>query len=315
MEREKAIIDQSCKNFDLSLVTSFLEERQIPVSAVMDENPLETILDDSPYSRILYFVSLDSGAQKYQLDFVRKAKSVRQWLIVLTGEKSFSTDRTIQYWQSKSSGLGAFVKVIFIEPGTVGELVRSMDILIESKINSCVIASNKSSVGRKTFAMLLANKIPDYTFCVCNYEDYCEQAPKAGAIFIIGTQSNDFLLPPPDDGFNRVTLILNKIDESPVSLVRAEETKHEILKAMNHFGWNIPDSFSRFHITSLKYESFNSEIRDGKLDCGSLKLNTEFLLWDDFGLPQPRAGYSEHAITNFLGKFNELERIEKSIRG
>ena len=71
---------------------------------------------------------------------------------------------------------------------------------------------------------------------------------------------------------------------------------------MNALGWNISDYASRTSFSSLQNERAVLQIENGEIHPMALVSDTQFVIWDDYGLPVPQTLWTSDSIQEFLNE-------------
>ena len=301
-----AVIDSSCSLFDQTFLASAFDGLGV---AAQQATPQQLALPEG-VSRCIYLVSAASGMPKYQCEFVCGAKQVEQWIVVLLEEDEAATGPVKRGWENALRMMDAAVQVISAKPENLAEALREHWNAFHLPQKACyAVASRREGNGRRTLAALLQRHQPEAEILICGEEELAESCKGARHIFLLGTQPGDFQLPPPEDGAARVTLLYNKVDQAPIQRILAQQAKRDVLQQMNRSGWNISSAFPRFFVTSLYYEALREQLESSAVTCNELRLMKSFVLWDAYGLPQPRGAYTDAAITGFLGSFHDAARF------
>ena len=151
-------------------------------------------------------------------------------------------------------------------------------------------------------------------YIISNYaesdeNDIIVNSKYAEHIIVIGKEVSDFILSCPDDIFHKLTIFYNKVDESPISLVRFKKIKREIISLLNSNGWNLPLDFNRFYMGSIKYDMFYEKLQSEEVDTNDFIMSNSYYMWDKYGLPCPRNKYNSETIINFLKEIYVASRL------
>lgn len=300
-----AVIDENCKYLELDGVLTELKKKDIP-SFDKTSDKFTDFLIDTDRTRCIYFIKMEDSGLKYQIDFIKNTDKVMQWLIVLVDEKDVSEHKKNVAVSNFRTNIGKVDKdfsVICCITEQMNERIDSeLQTLNRKKSNIVLIASANSFVGRKTTAIALNGVYPNKSFEICEAEDFEEKSKYAKHIVIVGNEISDFILPCPDDTLHRVTLLYNKADEAPINLVYFKKTQRAIISEMNKRGWDLPLEFNKFFVGSMIYDIFYQKLQSGEKDINEFKMNTNYYMWDKYGLPCPKEQYTQDNINSFLSE-------------
>lgn len=301
-----AVIDENCKYLELDGVLTELKKKDIP-SYDKTSDKFTDFLTDTDRTRCIYFIKMEDSGLKYQIDFIKNTDKVMQWLVVLVDEKDVSEHKKNVAVSNFRTNIGKFDKDFSVICCTTEQMNEHIDSELQTlnrkKSNIVLIASANSFVGRKTTKQALECIYPNMLIdAKCDANDFEEKSKYAKHIVIVGNEIRDFILPCPDDTLHRVTLLYNKADEAPINLVYFQKTQRAVISEMNKNGWDLPLDFKRFFIGSMLYDIFYQELQSKKDEWNVFKMNTNYYMWDKYGLPCPKEQYTQDNINSFLSE-------------
>lgn len=299
-----AVVDENCKYIELDGILTELKKKDIP-SFDKTSDKFTDLLKDTDRTRCIYFIKMEDSGLKYQIDFIKNSDKVMQWLVVLVDAEYVSEHKKNVAVSNFRTNIGKFDKDVSVICCTTEQMAERIDSELQTlnrkKSNVVLIASVNSFVGRETTKQVLKCIYPNMLIdAECDINDFKEKNKYAKHIVIVGNEIKDFILPCPDDSLHRVTLLYNKVDEAPINLVYFQKTQRAVISEMNKNGWDLPLDFKRFFVGSMLYDVFYQNLQSGERTVDEFKMNTNYYMWDKYGLPCPKEQYTQDNISNFL---------------
>ncbi len=299
-----AVIDTTCKSFERSFINEYFSDNNVPIKNY-SEFPPENAPAEGSYDECIYIVNAEGGFLNHQYRFIENNKSISRFLVLIWDREGLSDEERqiiLDDFLSKVKKFSVDVSALFFDQKSFYEIIQKGMLIVSAKRSfNVLITSRKNFVGKRTAKELFEKKYPEMNFSICPPKELEEKSRFAQKIIIIGCEKMDFSIPVPKIFSGEIVLILNKLDESPSKALKAEKTKKEIISVLNNNGWNISSEHKAFFFASLKYEAIHEKLSENAF---SLKLNKDFYMWDEYGLPCKSDNYTDENVLNFIKKIS-----------
>lgn len=307
-----AVFDDNCKHINCKEIIDYLNQREVMQFDLYSDS-LKKHINTIEEASCIFFMRMDDSGLKHQIDFLKQTDVINQWIIVL-----IDTNNSLEHF--KKIAISNFRlnlennhkdTIVICDNFTsiINKLDEEIKFLEKKKNNTVLLVSSKGFTGRKTTACVLKKLYPFLHFEICDENDIIVNSKYAEHIIVIGKEVSDFILSCPDDIFHKLTIFYNKVDESPISLVRFKKIKREIISLLNSNGWNLPLDFNRFYMGSIKYDMFYEKLQSEEVDTNDFIMSNSYYMWDKYGLPCPRNKYNSETIINFLKEIYVASRL------
>lgn len=241
-------------------------------------------------TRCIILTRFLGGVKKYHWDIVSKNSTIKHWVIsIINLEQDVYEKQLLKQVDNLLFDLDVFYEVVFDTSEDLAQTKRILSRSAKTK-RKCIIASKNIQLAENAagiFKRYLEGwdiEIPK----IKNSNDY----QYADAVLVVGENETDCAVAAPEIGLNKRRIWINQRlinnDEKDTMFDRLEE-------AMNANGWNIADYSSKTYFSDLLYESFMEQLHSGEMSCISLSEQEDFVIWDAYGLPLTREGYTNEA--------------------
>ena len=162
--------------------------------------------------------------------------------------------------------------------------------------------------GKKTIAELLSRFLPaDYVFDIAEGGVFEEKVKisDAGTVIIVGKNTEEFVVPIPE-GIQPI-YIKTYADSNVQLYLTKDRTFADIRKRLPaHLNWTSEKAAEQIFFISSVYEMWRSDLVNPRFD-------SDFVMWDEYGLPVLLEDVTDEDIMEFLAQFNDAEKIAKKI--
>lgn len=311
------IIDSDCRNLfrDVSLLPERvrLDDCQVlPIEEADTDRLREIQGQNGKVEKCIFFTQLSGGLKQYHRNLVLNNGVCRCWLfVILDQEKFMYRSQLLRQVDDVFSPLPILYEVIFDQSDSLEETAKTAGYLAEGE-KSCLIASCRERLADQV-KNVLGTWLPDWTISSCG-KDFQNAFRYRDRILVVGEREEDFHIPPPVVGADRVLFWL---EENGVGYPgdRPRNMLQQVRQSLNDFGWDLADFDKCAFRSSLTYETFAQKVQEGSNSWLTLKEDPEFVMWDAYGLPVLTAGYTEENIGRFLEEhccFSHIaERFQK----
>lgn len=287
-----------------NVIKEFIKEENIFNNIIVldekQENLIET-MDDS----VVLLTDMKNGVLGYHSRFIKScADKVSQWIVVL-----FNDDGVVyKHLYSALAETGVRFEILIPEKENcaVYEKIKKATRIDRKKI---FVWSFYPERGKKTIAELLGRFLPaDYSFDISEGGVLAEKIKNsdAGSVIIVGKNNDEFRIPVPE-GIQPI-YIKTYADSNVQLYLRKDRISFEILKLLPpHLNWTKEKAAEQIFFISPIYEMWRCNSVNPRLDSG-------FVMWDEFGLPVLLKETKDEDIMEFLSQFNDAEKIAKKIK-
>lgn len=265
--------------------------------------------NDAEYCRGILITCLDSGWLQYHMKLLRENPMITHWIVaVLWNGQQTMKDAIYRQLQSVLEKEDYYCEIIF-ESSDGWEAIREV---VERPIKtkkSCTVISKNIALAQEA-ATLLQAYMDDWTVHPIDDEQKNDFSYE-DAVFVVGYSRDELLIPPPQKGARKRVFW---VDE-PFFLENEERYSivDEIGEMMNGLGWNILDYQNITYMSSIEHEKALIEIYQENITPIALKLDDEFVMWDDYGLPIPLSGMDNENIQLFLESNCSFSKIARQL--
>lgn len=253
---------------------------------------------------VVFLTDMSAGVLGYHSRFIKNcADKVSQWIVIL-----FNEDEVVYgHLYNALSETGARFEIIVTDSlnNDIIERLGNTSTINRKKI---LIWSFYPQRGKKTIAEILGKFLPsDYSFEITEGGTPEEGIANSDAanVIIVGKSNEEFRVPVPE-GIQPV-YIKTYADTNVQLYLKKDRLNPEIMKILpSHLNWTAEKAAEQIYFISTVYELWR---------CNGInpRLNNDFIMWDEFGLPILTEKLTDDEITQFLSQFNKLERIAEKI--
>ncbi len=255
---------------------------------------------------VVFITDLPTGILDYHAKFFSLNKSsVKSWTVILLNKNKVTQK------QAKLCFSAPGVRVnLLTDTDTPGDIQSIRESIAEAdrvQSKTVLIYSVRPDVEKELLKELLEARLPNYNFQTATEtpgEDLLSKT-SAAHVIVTGRTMEDFNVPLPS-GISPL-YVMTGIQENVQACLKRD------MLAENLFRY-VPDKLSLtsesakklFFCTSALYELWNATATDPRLD-------SRFVMWDEFGLPLPRKEYTTENCLRFLSRFNELPKLIRAL--
>ena len=297
------LISQGCEDEAAKYVSA------VEKNGAVYAEPLE-FADRSKVQSCVYITAYGSGVT--EADIVAVTPDVASWLIVVSKiNNRFDQDGfdvVKAKWEQSLSGMKIALKVISGAKGFERALAEWVD--NEAKFAGsghqvgeiCLVTSQRPKTGKTSLIRLLEEKVNCGIVEMGMKEpDYETIRDKAATVVFVGEERNDFNLPAFNDCLRKSLFVLNKCDNRHIFLKNEEYTRLSVIEILGKNGWDMtPFHKTKIFLCSALYSGFYKGFANGDLGVDFFIEEENFAVWDEFGLPIPRSGYTPENIGETL---------------
>lgn len=293
------------KKQDAVQLAADMKQADLQILSEIDKiRPEEEGTDTEPCRGIL-ITYLNSGWLQYHIKLLRNNPMITHWIVaVLWSGKQAEKDMIYRQLLSSVKDEDYYCEIIF-ESSDNWEVIREMANRPIKTKRSCVVISKNTGLAKEA-AEILQAYLKDWTVHSVDYaqeNDYSYE----DAVFVVGCNRDELLLLPPQKGARKRVFWMDE----PFFL--ESEARHsvvnEIGEMLNGLGWDIFDYQDIMHISSIGHEKALVKIYREEIIPMALKLDDEFVMWDDYGLPVPLSGMGNEDIQLFLESNSRFSKI------
>lgn len=255
--------------------------------------------------RGILITRLNSGWLQYHISLLRENPMITHWIVaVLWSGKQAEKEITCRQLLSAVKDEDYYCEIIFENSDGWEAIKEAVKRPIKTN-KSCVVISKNVSLARDAAELLqvylkewAVRPVDDAKENDFSYED---------AVLVVGCNCDELLLPPPQKGARKRSFWLDEPffleSEARRSVV------NEIGEMMNGLGWDIFDYQNITYMSSIEHEKALVEIYREEITPTALKLDDDFVMWDDYGLPVPLSKMNDEDIQLFLESSSAFSKI------
>ena len=241
---------------------------------------------------------LGSGLMAYHMELIDRYPQIQHWIFCVCGKIGKAIQETTRnHFAANMVQRDVYCEFFFDETAGFEKLISSLSTPVKAG-KKCVIVSNNTVLAENS-AEVIGAYLPDWEVAACGNPknpdySYCD------AVIVVGNDADDLCVPCPDGETVKKWFWFNV----PFGRnLRWEKEQVAKLKAsMNALGWNLSDYASRTSFSSLQNERAVLQIENGEIHPVALVSDTQFVIWDDYGLPVPQTLWTSDSIQEFLNE-------------
>lgn len=243
--------------------------------------------------RGIVLTQLNSGFLAYHLELIDRHPEIQHWIVCVAAQTGEAVQQTLRkHFAADMASRNTYCEIFFDDTPDLKQLKAALEIPAKSA-KKCVIVSQDAKLAESVGAVLreylpkwevIDGTAPDYRYC--------------DAVIAVGNRLEELCVPCPQGETIKKYFWLQT--RSPKNAAWRREQSDKLKEMMNEHGWNLSDYRSRTGFSNLLHEHSLLQIQHGEMHPMALLSETQFVMWDDYGLPIPQSAWNDTQILDFL---------------
>ena len=301
------IVDYDCK---LLIENNGMEFRSQAIKVIYLDSELlseDLTINNSimrEVTRCVILTRFSGGVKKYHWDIISKNSMVKHWIIsIIDLDQDIYKEQFLKQVDTLLFGPVVFYEVIFDTAKNFMQTKRVLDKPMKMKKKCMVISKNVQLA--KNAADIFKRYLKEWEIEIPQIKS-SDDYQYADAVLIVGEKGSECAVIAPKVGVRKRKIWINR---RFLNKDEKEEMFEQLEQHMNANGWNIADYSDKTYFSDLLYEDFREKLYRNEISYLSLCEQEDFVVWDKYGLPLIREGYTEETVTDFLEKQTCFSKI------
>lgn len=295
------LLDYDVQNWSDKLKDFLSLKEDCYVYSLKDSLPLDFPNNDSVKGVIL--TALHGGWMRYHSEIMDKYPFVNHWVFCVVGISGEELKRTTINQFAAIASTGDIYCELAFDDGDFLTLSEKLAGAIKIQKKCLVVSLNADlAAGVKD---ILQGYLPDWEI-----EAYVGRNPDyalCDGVFVVGNTMEEMEINKPEIQSIKTGFWKNEpyfIDKQDKNILI-----NTIGGRLNEMGWNIADYSSLTFFSSIHHELSYQRICKEEMTAAALLSDTEFVMWDDYGLPVVQSDMDDQKIISFLASHTIFEKM------
>lgn len=298
-------LDYDFKSQQQAITSALGETEETQIVSIEDSPSIST---DSAVRGIL-ITHLNGGLMAYHSELFQRFPRIHHWIFCIVGMSGDVLKETIRnQFAAIMANQDVFCQLLFDETTGLVELTAVLKKPVKT-CKKCAVISKDTALAADT-ADVIRELLLDWEVTACEKPEapdysYCD------AVLAVGNDAADLCVPCPDGETVKKWFWFN----TPYSKKQRwkKEQLDTLKRSLNALGWNISDYASKTSFSSLHNEQAMLQIQKDDIHPMALVSDTQFVIWDHYGLPVPQTCWSADSILEFLKENTVFSRMVTQI--